>query len=87
MKPADVAKRYGVAVQKVLAWIASGELRAVNVATSARGARPRWSIQPDDLDAFEATRRTQPAPAKPPRRKRNDSIDPRVAEMIASFSK
>jgi hypothetical protein len=57
-----VAARYGVAVDKVLIWIANGELRAVNIATRPTG-RPRWAIGEDDLAEFEQARA-----AVPPRR-------------------
>jgi predicted site-specific integrase-resolvase len=56
LTPPLVAQRYGISPQKVLSWIKSGELRAVNVATH-RGGRPRWVIAVMDLLAFEESRR------------------------------
>ncbi len=41
--PPQLARRYGVNVDKVHQWIKTGELLAVNVAASACG-RPRWRI-------------------------------------------
>lgn len=61
MTPGDVAKRLGVAVGKVLTWINSGELVAINLATK-RSNRPRWAIQRDDLDAFLRSRRSVAEP-------------------------
>jgi excisionase family DNA binding protein len=37
----DVAERYGVTPHTVLSWIASGELRAVNVGRRAGAKKPR----------------------------------------------
>lgn len=51
----EIAKRYGVNQSKVLRWIADDELRALNVA-STTATRPRWRIDPADLEAFEASR-------------------------------
>jgi transposase len=60
MTPAQVAKKLGVAVGKVLTWINSGELVAVNIATS-RSNRPRWAVQPEALNEFLKGRRAVPA--------------------------
>jgi hypothetical protein len=65
---ADVARRYRVSPDKVRAWIARGELVAVNTAAALCG-KPRWVILPDALAAFER-RRTSVPPPKPPRRRR-----------------
>jgi hypothetical protein len=59
--PHELAKRYGVAPQKVLDWINSGELMAVNT-VSTLNRRPRWRIPPSAIEAFEAARRKVPAP-------------------------
>lgn len=55
--PADIARDRGVRLAKVRAWIASGELEAVNVAekTGAK-LRPRWRISADAIAAFDRTR-------------------------------
>ncbi len=55
LRPREVAREYGVSVDKVLAWIRSGELRAINAATSQVG-RPRFLISRADLAAFEQSR-------------------------------
>jgi excisionase family DNA binding protein len=68
LTPPEVARLWGVSPDKVLGWIRSGELRAVNGATSAKG-RPRWLIDRADLAAFEAARSARPTPPAPRRRK------------------
>jgi excisionase family DNA binding protein len=67
---ADVARRYRVGADKVRAWIARGELPAVNTATALCG-RPRWVLLPETLVAFEQRRQATVA-AKPPRRRKRD---------------
>jgi hypothetical protein len=68
LTPPEIARRYGIHPDKVLGWIRRGELRAVNVAANPRG-RPRWRIDPIDLEAFEQRRSAQPAPALQRRRR------------------
>lgn len=65
---ADVARRYRVSPDKVRAWIARGELAAINTATALCG-RPRWVVLPEQLVAFER-RRAGGAGARPRRRRR-----------------
>jgi hypothetical protein len=74
--PPDVARRYAVAIEKVYGWIATGQLRAINVASSLSLRRPRWRISEADLAEFEARRTAaQPVPTKPrPRRKKEDGL-------------
>jgi hypothetical protein len=59
MNPGMIATRYGISPDKVLAWIHSGELRAINIAKT-RASRPRWVISTDDLAAFERSRECVP---------------------------
>lgn len=75
----EVAERLGVARGKVILWINSGELRAVDVATKRRGDSPavrrrRWRIDVADLKAFEDSRANQAAP--PPIREERRSRGP-----------
>jgi hypothetical protein len=74
LTPPQVAQRYGVSPEKVIAWIRAGELRAVNVATTL-GGRPRWRIDPADLALFEARRAAVPVPAARRRRVAGDVIE------------
>jgi len=66
--PPQLAKRFGVNAGKVLGWIHSGELRAVNVAEKLTG-RARWRISPADLAVFEQRRSAVAPPRSRPRRK------------------
>lgn len=61
LSPPRVARRLGVSHSKILAWIASSELRAADFAT-VRGQRPRWRVAETDLTAFLARRTTSPPP-------------------------
>jgi len=67
--PPQLARRYGVSPDKVVAWIRSGQLRAVNVASTLSG-RPRWRIAEADIVAFELRRSATPAPKTTRRRRR-----------------
>jgi hypothetical protein len=58
--PPAVAKLYGVDAHKVLSWIRTGELKAMNVGDGTQ--RPRYRISPADLAAFEAARSAGPQP-------------------------
>jgi hypothetical protein len=64
----DVARRYRVGPDKVRSWIRSGQLVAVNTATTLIG-KPRWVITPEALAEFEKARGGGPAP-RPQRRRR-----------------
>ena len=79
-QPQDLAQRYGVSINKVLAWIADGSLVAIDV-SRRRGQRPRWRISPDAVAAFEAARSSSASapPTQPPRRRRRDA---RVIEFF-----
>jgi excisionase family DNA binding protein len=69
----EVARRYRVGEDKVRAWIARGELAAINTASTLCG-RPRWVIAPTALAEFERRRAAAPPP-RPRRRKRTPEID------------
>ena len=71
LKVRQVAARYGVGEHTVLAWIKSGELRAVNCGRSPAAKKPRWRITPEALEAFELLRSASPPPPKPTRRRRH----------------
>ena len=75
--PPQLAKRYGVDPTKILHWIKTGELRAINLATDRNG-RPRYRIAPADLAAFEVSRAVQP----PAPRLRRRSADPGVIQFF-----
>ncbi len=66
---ADLCAEFGTSKVRVLAWIAAGELAAINIG-SPGCKRPTWRITQDALDAFIAARSTQPPAPKPARRQR-----------------
>ena len=65
-----LAKEWGVSTAKITAFIKTGELRAMNVATS-REQRPRYLIDRDDIEAFELARQVVPDAARRATRKRS----------------
>jgi excisionase family DNA binding protein len=65
LTPPEIAKRLRIRPSKVLAWIQSGELAALNIAEKANGKRPRYRVATEALKAFHASRRVIPAPAPP----------------------
>lgn len=70
LSPRDVADRLGLKkTDTVLAWIASGQLRAANIAANTSG-RPLWCIVEADAAEFLAGRFNAPAAPAPPRRRR-----------------
>ena len=74
LSPPEFAKRYGVNADKVRAWIKSGELRAVNVATNRSVGRPRWRITPEAAEAFELVRSAVAVKPQRRKRKRNENV-------------
>jgi excisionase family DNA binding protein len=74
LTPPEVAARWGVSADKVLAWIRNGELRAVNAATRAHG-RPRWLVDLADLEVFEQRRAARPVQPAPRRRRQPASAE------------
>ncbi len=78
LRPADIAERWGISIAKVISWIRSGELRAINAATTQVG-RPRFLIDPADLEAFEQRRAVVPPPEPAPRRRKKD---PEIVEYF-----
>ncbi|MCA9188598.1 MAG: helix-turn-helix domain-containing protein [Pirellulaceae bacterium] len=76
LTPPEVARVFKVKPHKVLAWIQSGELRAINVATKI-GGRPRYRIAVEDLRAFAAGRAAGPQPTvrRSPRRARGNDFE------------
>lgn len=53
---AELAERYGVNISKVGEWIRNGELRALNVAQTINGHRPRYRITAEAVAEFERRR-------------------------------
>ena len=78
--PPELARRYGVHVYKILSFIRSGELAALNLATR-RSGRPRWKITPEAIAAFERSRSSSAPPARTPRHRR-PKLDANVTEYF-----
>lgn len=74
LTPGEIARERRVSINKVLTWIHSGELTAVNYATHLNGERPRYRISRAALAAFDAARCNVP-PQPQPIRKRRPSVD------------
>jgi len=73
LTPPQIARMWGIKCHKVLAWIRSGELKAMNAAEKL-GGRPRYLVDKSDLAAFEKGRQVIPTPLQSNRRKhKNDS--------------
>jgi excisionase family DNA binding protein len=72
LTPPDVARRYGVSPDTVRGWIASGDLRAVNV---GKGTRARHLVPADALTEFAAKRPARVAPKAPPQCRRRRKMD------------
>jgi excisionase family DNA binding protein len=79
LTPPEVARLWGVSHDKVLAWIRSGELRAIDVATK-RDGRPQYRIDIEELNAFEQRRMVRPS--SPPRRDTNQDKDDGIIEFF-----
>ena len=78
LTPPELAARWGIDCHKVLQWIRSGELKAIDAATKL-GGRPRFLIDESDIAAFEL-RRTVGGSAPTPRRRR--AKDKGIIEFI-----
>jgi excisionase family DNA binding protein len=72
--PPQVAEQLGVNPEKVIGWIRSGELRAINVAARL-GSRPRFRIGEADLLAFVQQRSAVPTTPTPKRRKKLANVE------------
>jgi hypothetical protein len=68
-----LAKLWGVDPGKIVHWIKSGELRAINIATD-RNARHRYAIDVADIAIFEAARAVTPPTPRVRRRRADPSI-------------
>ncbi|MGA2259562.1 MAG: helix-turn-helix domain-containing protein [Thermoguttaceae bacterium] len=72
--PPTLAARWGLDKAKIIGWIRSGELRAINAAAK-RGGRPRYLIDVEDIQAFEQVREVLPAcPQRRVRRNRHTIV-------------
>lgn len=63
--PGQLATNLGITVDKVLNWIRTGQIDAIDVSTDRQG-RPRYRIDAEAIAKFKAAR----SPAPPPKSKR-----------------
>jgi len=68
LTPPELARRWRVSPEKILALVARGELAAFNIALRL-GGRPRWRIRLADVERFETARAAVPTPKAPRRQK------------------
>ena len=68
--PPNLARRWGVKSDKIIAFIRAGELRAFDISLHPGVGKPRYRIPLDSIVEFESRRSGQNAPVTP-RRKRN----------------
>jgi helix-turn-helix protein len=59
LTPPQLAKQWGVSHAKIVALIRTGELRAINLATTMSG-RPRYLIDKADIERLEKRREVIP---------------------------
>jgi len=76
LTPPQIAAQLGVKPDRVLRWIRTGVLSAINLSDGR--LRPRFRVAPSDLEIFLSTRRVA-APTRVVRRPRQD------ANVIAFF--
>ena len=73
-KPKEIAEKYSVSVDKVIAWIRRGELDAFDVGTNPGSQKPRYRISESALEAFELRRSVAPLPTRQPRRRKMQNV-------------
>jgi hypothetical protein len=70
----QLARQWGLDPHKVITWIRSGELRAINGAKDPNSCRPRFLIDVADIRAFEEAREVIPACPPPRARHRRRTV-------------
>lgn len=83
LTPPQIAVRLGVTNSKILGWIQSGELRAVNLAAT-RSNQPRWKVLESDLERFLESRTALPPEPKKMRR-RNERLATGEIDFFSTF--
>lgn len=71
MTPPEIAKLLRVSPDKILGWIRSGRLKAVNLGNGY--CRPRYRVSRESLETFLNLRAVQPPPPHIPRRRKHVS--------------
>lgn len=79
--PPQLAASRRLRLGKVLSWIHSGQLAAVNCAENV-GGRPRWRISQQALDAFDAARSNRNQVAAPMARRQRKASTAEITEYF-----
>lgn len=80
--PPQIARQRQLRVGKVLTWIRTGQLLAVNCAEQP-GGRPRWRVSAEALAAFDAARSNRAhMPHSKPRSRRTTRRDDGVIQFF-----
>ncbi len=66
---AEVAERWNCSHSSVLNLVYGGDLRAIDISTNPQ-KRSRYIVPTENLEAFEASRATEPPAIQPVKRKR-----------------
>ena len=74
LTPPQLAQRYGCKPSKIIAWIRSGELRAIDSSTRPGVGRPRYLIDLADVAIFEERRTVKPAKTVTKRRPKQSNV-------------
>ena len=74
LTPPQLGKMWGVSPDKILAFIRSGELRAIDVSSNRGSPRPRYLIDRADIEAFETARTVVPPAPRARRRRKLQNI-------------
>lgn len=82
LKVAEIAERYRVGAPKVIAWIKSGQLKAVDVSASGKGVKQHYRVFESELEAFEQRRSVCEAESQPRRHRKRRS---RVTDGMTRF--
>ncbi len=80
LTPPALAKLWGISPDKIVGFIKSGELRAIDISRNRGSVRPRYLIDQRDVEAFEQGRMVIPPAPKATRRRRRR--DPSVKEYF-----
>ena len=80
LTPPELGKQWGISPDKIVGFIRSGELPAIDISTNRDSPRPRYLIDRADIQAFEAARAVVPPAPKIKRRRRRR--DPAVKEYF-----
>ena len=85
--PPEIATRLRITAAKVLGWIRSGKLRAIDVSNRYR---PRYRINPEDLEEFLKSREVQPPPPRVQHRRQmpdGGPLDPEIGKKLVKEGK